>query len=438
MFKNVVRYLRSLKERKMPNLRYFINDYPDYNAKSDGIPDMPREELKLKVNEIIKRIVHKLQPIEKNASEGVYQGTAGISYMFYTLSKNAMFQESQNNLLGEAAKYLKPAITVATYNTRHPSDLPSFILGNSGIYAVSAAIYEALGDTNQSKLFVQLYHEAGRVCKEPKFLNCGCDELFVGRAGYILGALWLSKETKTELKLADLSEICSMMVASGREYSKQLKSICPLMYSYYQMEYIGAAHGLSSILQALMSVPGYLNAHPDVKDDVRNCVDYVLGMQTLEGNFPAATDEVGMGRENSGLGSDLVHWCHGAPGVVYMMAKAYLTFNDIKYLNSCKLMSDLIWNKGMLKKGPGICHGVAGNGYVFLLLYRLTANLKYLHRANCFCRFMDTERFKTEARIPDYPYSLYEGLAGTACYLADLANPTEAQFPFSDVFLLMA
>ncbi|CAH0559452.1 unnamed protein product [Brassicogethes aeneus] len=431
MYKNVVRYLRGLIERKMPNLRYFINAYPDYNVNSDGIPDVPREELKLKVNEIINRIVDKVQAIEKNAGDGLYLGTAGISYMYYHLSKNIIFREEQTDLLGEAVKFLKPAINVATYNTRHPADLPSFVLGNCGIYAVSAAIYEALGDSNTSKLFVQLYQETGRVCREPKFLNCGSDELFVGRAGYVLGALWLSKVTKTELKLADLSEICSAMVTSGRAYAKQMKSPCPLMYSYYQIEYLGAAHGISSILQALMSVPGFLDAHPDVKDDVRSCVDYVLGLQTSEGNFPAATDEIG-------LGADLVHWCHGAGGIVYMMAKAYLTFNDTNYLDSCKLISELIWSKGLLKKGPGICHGVAGNGYVFLLLYRLTMNVKYLHRAICFYRFMETEQFKKDSRVPDYPYSLYEGLAGAACYLADLGDPMGAFFPFSDVFLLNA
>ena len=38
------------------------------------------------------------------------------------------------------------------------------------------------------------------------------------------------------------------------------------------------------------------------------------------------------------------------------------------------------------------------------------------------------------ARAPDSPYSLYEGLAGTVCYLADLLEPTEAEFPFFDVF----
>lgn len=82
----------------------------------------------------------------------------------------------------------------------------------------------------------------------------------------------------------------------------------------------------------------------------------------------------------------------------------------------------------------GLCHGVAGNGYVFLLLYRLTADEKYLFRANTFAQFMTTPEFKRGARTPDCPYSLYEGLAGTVCYILDLFDPKTAAFPFMDVF----
>jgi hypothetical protein len=56
------------------------------------------------------------------------------------------------------------------------------------------------------------------------------------------------------------------------------------------------------------------------------------------------------------------------------MARAYLIWKEQKYLDSCLKCGELIWQKGLLKKGPGLCHGVAGNGYVFLLLYRLTSN----------------------------------------------------------------
>ena len=55
---------------------------------------------------------------------------------------------------------------------------------------------------------------------------------------------------------------------------------------------------------------------------------------------------------------------------------------------------ECIWQKGLLKKGPGICHGVAGNGYAFLLLYRMTRDSLHLQRARCFAHFMTTPEFR--------------------------------------------
>ena len=122
------------------------------------------------------------------------------------------------------------------------------------------------------------------------------------------------------------------------------------------------------------------------------------------------------------------------PGLVYLLGKAFLYWNDDKYLQACLKCGELVWQKGLLFKGPGICHGVAGSGYVFLLLYRLTSDERHLHRALKFAEFMFTEDFQSMARRPDSPYSLYEGLAGTACFLIDVLQPKQAEFPFFDIF----
>lgn len=129
-----------------------------------------------------------------------------------------------------------------------------------------------------------------------------------------------------------------------------------------------------------------------------------------------------------------MHWCHGAGGAIYLFAKAYLIFKDEKYLNSCYLSANLIWKKGLLRKGPGICHGVGGNGYAFLLMYRLTRDPVFLYRASKFMEFLLNPTFQKEARTPDRPFSLYEGVAGTVCFLVDLLNPETAAYPFMDVF----
>ena len=44
-------------------------------------------------------------------------------------------------------------------------------------------------------------------------------------------------------------EICKLIVESGRHYATKTKATVPLMYAYYDTEYLGAAHGLCSILQ---------------------------------------------------------------------------------------------------------------------------------------------------------------------------------------------
>ncbi|KAH9382306.1 hypothetical protein HPB48_008838 [Haemaphysalis longicornis] len=115
-------------------------------------------------------------------------------------------------------------------------------------------------------------------------------------------------------------------------------------------------------------------------------------------------------------------------GVMQLMAKAYLTWQDPRYLDSCLRSGQLVWECGLLRKGPGICHGIGGSGYALLLLYRLTADLRWLHRARQFAEFMFTDEFK-QARTPDCPYSLFEGLAGTACFLAGPAGAARGRLP---------
>ena len=80
-------------------------------------------------------------------------------------------------------------------------------------------------------------------------------------------------------------------------------------------------------------------------------------------------------------------------------------------------------------------------------------NKLYLNRAFKFAEFLFSDTFRS-ARTPDSPLSLYEGwsgtllhlyipgpqehilthLPGTVCFLADLLNPDQAAFPFSEVF----
>jgi lantibiotic modifying enzyme len=170
-----------------------------------------------------------------------------------------------------------------------------------------------------------------------------------------------------------------------------------------------------------------IQLNEDDAKDLKTTIDCILQMQDQDstGNFPS--------KFNKPDEAHLIHWCHGAPGIVYLMAKAYKVYGEKKYLDSCLKCGELVWLNGLLKKGPGLCHGIASSGYVFLLLYRITNEMKHLYRAMKFAEFLVDEDFLQQARQPDRPFSLFEGISGTVCFLLDLLNPHQAEFPFMHV-----
>ncbi|KAG8197839.1 hypothetical protein JTE90_020116 [Oedothorax gibbosus] len=408
--------------------RYFINNLKDF---------APDQSIKIPIDAIKNQCLKYMQQISdqqtlstKDCDGSLYVGLAGVSYAFYHLSQNPEFVKDRQDLLSKSWHYLQPALSHAEKGRNRRDS--AFLLGSGGVYATAAAVMKALGREKECNEYVEKYAAMADGCMEGDYLGCGSDEILVGRAGYLAGILFLQRVLgKQVLPSQKIHMLCETIVDSGTKYSRQHHSNSPLMYAYHGTEYFGAAHGTSGIFQMLLCFPYYLDSNPTADKRLKESVDYLLSTQTKSGNFPSSADEVERPRKES---SELVHWCHGAPGIVYLMAKAYQRWKEDKYLQSCLQCGEVTWTKGLLCKGPGICHGVAGSGYVFLLLHRLTGDALHLHRAIEFAKFMETEEFIRGARTPDMPLSLYEGIAGTMCFVADLLRPEQAHFPFSDVF----
>ena len=68
----------------------------------------------------------------------------------------------------------------------------------------------------------------------------------------------------------------------------------------------------------------------------------------------------------AGRGQARTQWCHGAPGIVTSLAAIAPGDSDLTELLLAG--GELTWRSGPLVKGPGLCHGTAGNGYAFLKL----------------------------------------------------------------------
>lgn len=405
--------------------RYFVNQYQQFSGTLSNV-----EYLRDLVKRVLQLIVEKSPPQRASRDGGLYVGAGGIGYAFFSVAECTEFLNIREQCLGKALEYMKVSLEEVSTTSPYDDGIgASFLLGHAGIYAASALVFNALGCQQETEQCIQNYLEMAKICQPLNFFRPGSDELFVGRAGYLCGSLLLNKKLGRTVVPPEVTRpLFDAIIESGRQYSQSHQSQSPLMYSYYRTEYLGAGHGLSSILQMLLSFPEHFSKRKDVESLIHQAVDYVLACECSNGNYPPVPREV------SHQEDELVHWCHGAPGVVYLLAKAYLTWKDDKYLQAMRRCADFTWQKGLLCKGPGICHGVAGSGYVFLLLYRLTKEDQYLYRAQKFSEFMQTEEFQKGARTPDSPFSLYEGLAATVCFYANLLNPSEAVFPFFEVF----
>ena len=107
-------------------------------------------------------------------------------------------------------------------------------------------------------------------------------------------------------------------------------------------------------------------------------------------------------------------------------------FGDQLFLDAATAAAEVVWRRGLLKR-VGICHGISGNAYVFLSLYRVTRDVMYIYRAKAFASFLlDSAQKLIAARQMhggDNPYSLFEGIGGMAYLFLDMKEPTSARFP---------
>lgn len=192
---------------------------------------------------------------------------------------------------------------------------------------------------------------------------------------------------------------------------------------------------VAGILYVLLHVPQeFLDPTPDSLSWIKGTIDYIATLECDEtgikgpgGEFPR---RMGPTRDKE----PLMHWCHGAVGAVFLFTQAEKVLGgDGRYMEVALRAGEAVWRRGLLRKGPGVCHGVSGSAYAFLRLFKETKDEKWLYRAGQFADFMSSNEFLKESRTPDHPHSLFEGWAAAACVYADLLRPEGARFPLFEL-----
>lgn len=78
-----------------------------------------------------------------------------------------------------------------------------------------------------------------------------------------------------------------------------------------------------------------------------------------------------------------VQICHGAPGIVIGLA-AVPAGTSPRLDEMLVAAGEATWRAGPIARGPGLCHGTAGNGYALLALWERTGQQHWLDRARAF------------------------------------------------------
>lgn len=215
----------------------------------------------------------------------------------------------------------------------------------------------------------------------------------------------------------------------------------PLVWSWKGKIYLGACHGVTGILHTLLDFQDVLIS---VDGNAIKLIDETIAllyenMCTKSGNLASSIKSSGAAKKSD----TLVQWCHGAPGHVLLLTQMGRKTQSQTYLDVAKdLAASVIRPRGLLRKGVGLCHGIAGNAFCFLSLANalhelhggghssseISASYEYANFA--------LDHFNELKYVPDRPFSLYEGMAGLCCLLLALVEGGEgpsSKFPLYEV-----
>ncbi|PGH00150.1 hypothetical protein GX51_05963 [Blastomyces parvus] len=459
--------------------QYYENQLDLITLDDEALHQVLRElqgAVKLAAN-IIKTHAPEPLPGDKNAFGSIYNGTLGVALMFLRLQQQASYVEDGDEVPRLASEFYDMAYSRISYSVSETSQLRPGRLSPLGSSTLGASVLRVsaafAGPTLQkaSSLDINMLKSAIEFAIK-QGTAVGGDEALYGRAGLLLALLQIRQQCTDEENTAALTPVFTMIprlvtiiMETGKVGATDYQNlyggqdVLPLMWPWHDKYYLGAIHGIAGILSILLACKpdelddGTINHIPIIAETISG-----LCRLTIEngGNLPSSLPIRSPSRY-----APYVQICHGTPGMLILLAQArnntqlMRSFWEPDWDKAIRIGSREVWERGLLFKGGGICHGIAGNAWPLLLLHdsfeygkertelaklsfkdrtgsdasaeeeltpeyflsRALTLLLYARKTPPFHR--RESRDEREFRLPDTPYSLFEGLAGTCAAWAD-------------------
>jgi hypothetical protein len=270
------------------------------------------------------------------------------------------------------------------------------MMGEVGVLLVSWKL--APTDAKEQRLFERVEGNMGNPSHE----------LFNGAPGTMFAALHVYEATGAE-RWRELWQRCAAAVCEQFRVDPEIGVRLWIQYRRGRLvRSIGAGHGFASNVSSLLRGRDLLPQ--TTRRLVEQAAAATAGRLALNDgsavNWPTAVDAYWAQQFPI-----RVQWCHGAPGVITGLSALP---RDDRLDELLRGAGELIWAAGPLRKGPGLCHGTAGNGYAFLALHTRFGDEIWRERARAFAAHAVTQLDPAQPR-----HSLWTGDLGVALYLKD-------------------
>jgi hypothetical protein len=324
-----------------------------------------------------------------DAVHGVYLGAAGVMWAIDHLAQAGLHEPRHD--------YARLAGDVLESYLRRPEfdgPMPSLFLGESGIALVAWLL-------SPTGALADRLHEIVVTTRGEDTL-----ELFWGSPGLLPVAGTMLERTGEPRWAAAWSAIADPLLL---RWGERVPDFWTQRISESAEEGLGPAHGLTGVVAALARRPDLL-PHDRLAPATIAALEGTAICEGGRANWPPSRRE-GLAEPD---GFIRTQWCHGAPGIV--ASTAALPRED--RLDALLLAGgELTWTAGPVAKGPGLCHGTAGNGYALLKLFTRTGDELWLHRARRFAMHAAAQAAAAREENGRGRYSLWTGDPGVAVYL---------------------
>ena len=150
-------------------------------------------------------------------------------------------------------QYLQTALQIVeSCLKRLDTKRPTYLCGAGGPLALGAYLYHTLGSAKRAAECVSKLKD---LC--PPTSSTIPHELLYGHAGYLYSLLFVANMVASppdDALNALIEREVTLILSAGESESRLLGSSSPLMFSWHDKHYLGAAHGLTGILTILLQV----------------------------------------------------------------------------------------------------------------------------------------------------------------------------------------